>query len=911
MQRLSLVGLALLLALPSLAADPLAVIEEHGDGHLEFERVVVGPFEVHHHQRTLHGAVVEKDQIVYRFDRKTGEFLSRKSSWREGLESRTPEPVVAAAEAMALAPGAVLFVGLYVISPESDVFPITPTPENPCWLIRSEDMAGFQHVTIVDAVTGEKLGPGVPPPAGGYSLTGPWYDSPCEGGWTAWSGNAHTWFETMGYPTDETLWPTQAEVQSYVQSETTAVFYELAHGGSSSFASGCSGGTSYETTYASEIESWIAGYGRMPFAFIGSCGGLCSVGDGSLSYEFRKGSSWAATTVGYCGMAEQACEMCWAYSIDWQDAFFSYVTAGETVEDALEQALADYPSCASAACMRFAGDTTMVLVPVVERRSPEWADATNAALADAGRAGGVAWGDYDGDGDQDIYLANSDGTNRLFRNDGGVFVDATAAPLDDAGVGMGVAWGDYDNDGDVDLYLVNDGANRLFRNDGGTFVDVTVPPLDDASEGNGVSWVDCDLDGDLDIYVANNGANRLFRNDGGVFVDATTAPLNDAGNGKSAVWADYDLDGDQDCYLVNRMTANRLFRNDGGVFTDVAAGALADAANGTGAAWGDYDNDGDPDLYLTNVYAMNHLFRNDAGVFTDVSTPPLSDSGVGTGCVWFDAENDGDLDLYLGKYGAANVLMRNGGPPDYTFTNGSIAPLTNEGSVWGVAAADHDLDGDLDLYLGNNGLATGTNRLLENGWGSLNHWLVVALEGVMSNRSAIGARVRVVTGGTEQWREVSGAVGFLSQDSLELEFGLGGASSADTLEVHWPSGLVERAVGVAADQRLEIIEGGWSGVASGAVDGRPTLRGNYPNPFNPVTLIQYELPWASGVTLTVYDLSGRVVRTLENGTRLPAGPHTTAWDGRDERGRDVASGVYLYRLTVGGETFSESMVLLK
>ncbi|MBD3368511.1 MAG: T9SS type A sorting domain-containing protein [Candidatus Eisenbacteria bacterium] len=914
MKRILPVVLALLTATAAPAADPARVIEEHGDGHLAFERVVIGPFEVYHHQRTLHGAVVEKDQIVYRFDRASGELLSRKAVWRDDVDDRTPAPVITAGEAGALAPGSVLFADLYIITPDSDVFPLERTPSNPCWVVRSEDAAGFQHVTIVDAVTGERLGPGVPPPAGGYSLTGPWYDNPCDGGWTAWSGNAHTWFETMGYPTDETLWPTQAEVQAYVQSETTAVFYELAHGGSFSFGSGCTGGTAYETTYASEIEAWIAGHGRMPFAFIGSCGGMCSISDGSLSYEFRKGSSWATTTVGYCGMGDEICGDCWVVSIDWQNAFFSYVNAGDTVEDAYEQALADFPSCAGPVCMRFAGDTTMVLVPAVERRSPEWTDATEPPLGDLGRAGGIAWADYDGDGDQDVYVANADGVNRLFRNDGGTFTDVTAAPLDDAGVGMGVSWGDYDGDGDHDLYLVNDGANRLFRNDAGTFADATAAPLDDPGEGYGVSWVDYDLDGDLDLFVANNGTNRLYENNvpgRAFFTDATSAPMDDPGNSQSAVWADYDLDGDQDCYLVNRGTANRLLRNDAGAFVDVAAGALADAADGIGAAWGDYDNDGDPDLYLANLNAANRLLRNDGGGFTDVSVFPLSDGGAGTGVVWLDAENDGDLDLYLGKYGSANLLMRNSGPPDYAFSDGSIAPLTNEGFVWGLASADYDGDGDVDLYLGNNGLATGSNRLFENGWGSLNHWLVVDLEGVISNRSAVGARVRIVTGGVEQWREVAGSTGYLSQDSPELEFGLGAAATIDTLEVVWPSGLVERAVGVAADQRLEVTEGDWTGVAGGAVDGRPALRGNYPNPFNPVTLIQYELPRPSNVTLTVFDLSGREVRTLEAGAALPAGRHTTAWDGRDDAGRDVASGVYYYRLAVGGETFSNSMVLLK
>ena len=135
------------------------------------------------------------------------------------------------------------------------------------------------------------------------------------------------------------------------------MFYELAHGGSSSFANGCIGGTNYEFTTAGDIESWIAGYPAMRFAFIGSCGGMCQTGDNSFSYEFRKGGMTNTATVGYCGMAEDYCDLCWSYSVSWQDALFNYMYLGWTVKSAFDQALADYPACAGTNnCMRFAGD---------------------------------------------------------------------------------------------------------------------------------------------------------------------------------------------------------------------------------------------------------------------------------------------------------------------------------------------------------------------------------------------------------------------------------------------------------------------------------------------------------------------------------------------------------------------------
>ena len=161
----------------------------------------------------------------------------------------------------------------------------------------------------------------------------------------------------MGYPCQAIEWPAEAEVHGHVGADATGMFYELAHGGSTYFKSGCTAGTSYEYTRASEVEAWIADYPKMPFTFIGSCDGLCSTGDGSLSYEFRKGSGVDTATVGYCGMSGSDCSLCWIYSLFWQNAFFGYLNSGYTVKAAYDEALADYPMCASPYdCMRFAGD---------------------------------------------------------------------------------------------------------------------------------------------------------------------------------------------------------------------------------------------------------------------------------------------------------------------------------------------------------------------------------------------------------------------------------------------------------------------------------------------------------------------------------------------------------------------------
>ncbi len=915
------VAVAVALAPTCAAAEPWAAVsqvsllEQFGDGGRYFDEIVISEaVAVLFHQRMLDGAIVEKDYVVYQFDRRTGELLARKSHWRDDLPLSLPAITLSDLDAEAVVDGEILFADLFIISPESDVFPFDPTPTNPCWIVHSASVGGIRSVTVVDAVTGTIAGPGIPPPSAGFSLTGPWYEGPCSGSWSSWSGNAKTWFEIMGYPTGEIIWPTEAELSSHVQDSDVALFYELAHGGSSYFGSGCDGGTAIHYTTASNIEAWIENYGRMPFAFIGSCAGMCSVGDGTFANEFRKGASEGAAVVGYCGMSEPQCATCWGYSLDWQTSLFSYMDQGWTVRAAYDQANADWPICAgSNNCMRFQGDETVTVVPVISREKAPWIRVTNPVLETNTRDGGAAWGDYDDDGDLDLYVSNTETASNLYRNDSGIFVDATTPPLGDTGYNTGVAWADYDNDGDLDLYVgTSYGTNNLFRNEGaGTFVDASIGALADAGNCWTVAWADYDLDGYVDIFLANNGLNVLLRNGGppsweftavGGAISAVSA------YSQGAAWGDYDSDGDPDLYVANRGSANRLFRNDDGFFVDVTVAPLNDSGSTIGCAWGDYDNDGDLDLFISNLSSADHLFRNDNGIFVDATAAPLGSIGFGTGVAWADWDNDGDLDLYVGHYGERNILYRNEGAPGWSFFDSSIKPASCDRTAWGLAFGDFNGDGTGDLHVVNGS----ANRLLENNTGSLNHWLHVELTGVISNASAIGARVRVVAAGASQIREVSGGSGYMSQDSLPLEFGLGAAAIVDTLEILWPSGIVERAVGVAVDQMLQVVEGTWTGIPDdGALPRDTVLHGNYPNPFNPVTLIQYELPAAMNVRLVVHDLSGRVVRTLESAVAKPAGRHTTAWDGCDDRGDRVASGVYFYKLETGDDVLVKRMLLLK
>ena len=534
----------------------------------------------------------------------------------------------------------------------------------------------------------------------------------------------------------------------------------------------------------------------------------------------------------------------------------------------------------------------------------QFVDASEPPLDDSLASDGCSWGDVDGDGDQDLFIGNKT-ANRLLRNDGLSFVDvATAAMQDTLTHARGVPFGDYDNDGDPDLYICNKQVNRFFRNDGGTFQDATVPPLNDAASTRSAAWADFDGDGDLDLYVANeNAANRMLRNDAGAFVDVAVGPVADPAVTSSIVWGDTDGDGDPDLYLCNSGSANRLLRNDGlGAFTDVTSGPLGNAGNGRGADMADYDNDGDLDLYFSNSNQPNKLLRNDGGgVWADATAVPLGDPGEGTGVAWADYDNDGDLDLYLVNWTTANVLFRNDG---VSFADVTTPLLGDAGPGKGTAWCDYDGDGDVDLYLANSGLA---NRMFRNDT-SGNRWLHVELEGTVSNRSAIGARVTVVTPGRRQIREVSGGFGVGSQGSLALEFGLGAATAADSVIIGWPSGTPQVLIAVPADQRIQVIEPHPTGVA----DPRGNVRSGLalsvtPNPFGGVTTVRYALTHSGTVDLVVLDVRGRRILQLQAGPR-PAGQHTVTWDGRDRRGMPVPAGVYFCKLTARGESHVRKIV---
>ncbi|GEM_PF-949270 len=446
-------------------------------------------------------------------------------------------------------------------------------------------------------------------------------------------------------------------------------------------------------------------------------------------------------------------------------------------------------------------------IEVIINGQPEplspWTDITAATpLGDPGASLGSCWGDYDLDGDPDLYVTNVLEPNHLYRNDGsGVFTDVTGPPLDDSAASSGAAWGDYDGDGDPDLYVANSTiSNRLYRNDGGgVFTDVTAPPLDGTAIG-GCTWADYDQDGDLDLALANvNGPNRLFRNDADDgFVDVTPAAFANAGPSRAAVWGDCDDDGDQDLYVAVEG-ANLLLENVNGVLAAVTPPLLADTGSAIGAAWGDYDNDGRLDLYLVNQDVSNRLFHNDgSGAFSDATAGPLTGAVNDRSPAWADVDNDGDLDLFLANNGQSDRLLRNDGG---TFTDITDAVIGDIGPSHGASFADIDGDGDLDLHVSEY---DDTNHLLRNDHLADNHWLQVRLTANSGTGNVVGARVSLTAEGVTQIRELPAGSGYLSQQPLVAYFGLGAAAVVDALTVRWPDGVTTSHDVPAVDQVLAI-----------------------------------------------------------------------------------------------------------
>ena len=459
----------------------------------------------------------------------------------------------------------------------------------------------------------------------------------------------------------------------------------------------------------------------------------------------------------------------------------------------------------------------------------------------------------------------------LYRNNGdGTFTDVTSGSgLDaDFGYGQAVSVADYDNDGWADLYVTGYGGNHLLRNNrNGTFTDVTQQAglADTAAElpwPLSAAWGDYDNDGHLDLFVCHYarwspaldkpyagpdgkmaydkpqvyepGHDRLYHNNGdGTFTDVSDKAGIRALSGKSmsAAWLDYDDDGWMDLFVTNDSMPNFLLHNNrNGTFTDkaiVAGVALDDqgrAASGMGIGVGDYDRDGREDIFAVNFAGQpKSIFHNLGGVFENASYR----SGIaGTNLQFLafsmeclDYDLDGWPDLIIGNghvldhmdestagssYAQSQQLFHNNHNGTFTEDPRSLGDLALPRVTRGLAVGDYDNDGDLDVVMVSQ---TGALQLFRNDGGNQNHWITLRLEGVRSNRDAVGAKVSLRTARGPQTQWVRGGSSYCSRSDTRLTFGLGDETQVLGLHVRWPSGLTQTFGPLPANRFYRLREG--------------------------------------------------------------------------------------------------------
>lgn len=537
---------------------------------------------------------------------------------------------------------------------------------------------------------------------------------------------------------------------------------------------------------------------------------------------------------------------------------------------------------------------------------------------------GISFYDFDQDGDDDISIATTLGRKPIFfENKEGSF-EQIPSFIDNVGDSKQILWVDFDNDGDKDLFLTNFGSpNRLYAQiSPGQFEDITRQAglwIND-NWGYGAVWGDYNRDGWLDLYVnerrslvfPEENKNRLFQNQGdGTFQDVTEY-TGVADFGKIPfVSAFFDANNDKwpDIYTANdKLTRNTLFLNRrNGRFFDFGPFSSSDKRmNAMCVAIGDYNRDGWQDIYVSNTPIGNALFTNLGSLYPDEEVVFQEDAiekgvgffGNGWGSNFLDADNDGDLDLYASGsiVGASQVssLFYEQAHPD-SFTECTTGFLGDTTTSFSNAIGDFNGDGIAEILVQNN--PPFPYQLWQNQTVNDNNWLKLDLQGVKSNRDAIGARIEIFTGNSFQMRYTHCGIGFLAQNSATEIIGLGSYSSVDSIHIIWPTGHVDQLYDVPANQRILVEEGSstngqidvdediqlLSTYTNYSLSSKPAFK-IYPNPAKSRLYLQSDEQVGS-IHYEIYDLHGK----LQYKAELPIGI-------QDIEIKDLNEGAYFLKI---------------
>lgn len=480
---------------------------------------------------------------------------------------------------------------------------------------------------------------------------------------------------------------------------------------------------------------------------------------------------------------------------------------------------------------------------------------------------GVSFADFDKDGWDDITVPSDAGEPvKFYKNTGGSFTEVTFDITDPMFTTKSVVWVDFDNDGDKDLFVSSEfSPNRFYRNDDFTFVDITASAglPTDVIFTNGASWGDYDNDGLLDLFLANRDLdqvvpNMLYKNNG----DGTFTLANSSSNiGDSSVvtfqgtFYDINNDGWMEIYLINDrvFTKNVMYKNNGaGTYSDISFFSGSDyQMNAMSAAIEDYDYDGYTDMYITNTTIDgsdpdpgNILMKNNGDeTFTNVSIATGVQFGYFSwGAVWLDGDNDGYLDLYV-----SGQFATDGGsilPAAYYDNQGdaTFERVVGQGFEedlafsYGNAIGDIDNDGYPDIVVANGDPYNDYIWYNKTSELNNNNYFKVKLEGTISNRDGVGARIELLAGGQTQYRFTASLEGYMSQNSDTEFFGLGSADQVDMIKVYWPSGQIDTFEDLVSNQTVTIIEA--SGILSSIDNNRELSFVLYPNPVKDYLNIQ-------------------------------------------------------------------------